>query len=84
MTIANNETAKSYDNLQKSINWETSSDDIQLNVMEVMKQLLIQAKSSEAIFDYGINLFDGTKSVRTVAEQLGFIMNRINRLTRKG
>jgi hypothetical protein len=82
MKLATNQTAQAYDRLQRSINWVTASNESQLNVMEVMKQLLIQAKSNEAIFDYGVNLIDGTRSVRTVAEQLNYIMNRISRIKR--
>ena len=82
MTLANNETARVYDSLQRSIDWSEDNPAQQIEVMQVMKQLLIQAPSYTPIFEYGVNLLDGSKSVRTASEQCDYIIRRIQRMTR--
>ncbi len=49
MSIANNQTAKSYDNLQKSIDWQYATTESKINVLEIMAQLLTQCPSSTPI-----------------------------------
>ena len=80
MSIADNTTAKAYDRLQKSIDWCEASDEAQLEVMLVMKQLLIEAPSWTPIFDFGgCCLISGAPHVRIAADQLGSVLRRITR-----
>ncbi len=80
MKIAENETARAYDRLQKSINWDTASDYAQIEVMLVIKQLLIEARSYTPIFDFQCTVIEtGQQSVRTANEQLGNICRRLYR-----
>lgn len=81
--IADNDVARAYDHLQKSIDWCTASNDSQLNVMYTMKSLLVQAKHWEPIFDYGgSNSITGAKNVQTAGERLDSVLRRIARLER--
>ena len=76
--IGNNETARAYNRLQNSIDWATASDESQINVMEIMRQLLIQAASHTVIFTYGEGF-----PYRTASEQLESVDRRLASFRRK-
>ena len=84
MNIADNDIARAYDHLQKSIDWCAADYDSQLNIMYTMKSLLIGARSFEPIFDYGgVNMVTGQRNVQAVSERLDIVMRRITRVERE-
>jgi len=77
-TIANNPTAQAYDRLQRSINWTTATTESRINVMEIMRQLLIQVPSHTPIFTYGEGF-----PYRSAGEQSDTVIQRLHGLRRK-
>ncbi len=83
MAIAQNEIAQAYDSLQKSILWDTVSDEVQMEAMKEMEQLLMAAPSHVLIFDNGRCIASGKHLGETAVERLTSIQRRIRRFESK-
>ncbi len=84
MQIADNSIARAYDAHARSIDWARASNETQLNVLAVMRQLLIQAPSHTPIIDFGTAApVCEELSARTAADHIIHVDHRIAHLRRQ-
>ena len=78
--IADNLEAKKYDELQKSIDFDTASDKEQLDCMLKMQKLLSGCKGTTPIFDWGTySMETGQRIITSASEQLDSVNRRVKR-----
>ena len=77
--LADNETARKYDELQRSVDWSVVADN--KRVLQEMIDLLSN-NYSEVIFDYGVRLSTGVPIREYAFERIDSLKKRLDTLNR--